>query len=59
MGVGTYIMLLVEKETLARNLNRVCLKVFKDNRAVELYTRLGYRPIFEDDTSMIMEKIIV
>lgn len=58
-GIGTYIMKLVEQETLNHGLNRICLKVFKDNRAVELYKRLGYKPIFEDDTSMIMERIIL
>ena len=57
-GLGTFIMKLVEEETLAHDLNRICLKVFKDNRAVELYKRLGYTSIFEDDTSLIMEKII-
>jgi ribosomal protein S18 acetylase RimI-like enzyme len=55
-GLGTYIMKLVEQETLDKGLNRICLKVFKDNRAVQLYQRLGYKPIFEDDTSLIMEK---
>jgi ribosomal protein S18 acetylase RimI-like enzyme len=58
-GIGTYIMKLVEQETLNHGLNRICLKVFKDNRAVELYKRLGYKPIFEDDTSLIMEKTLV
>jgi ribosomal protein S18 acetylase RimI-like enzyme len=55
-GLGTYIINLVEQETLNKGLNRICLKVFKDNRAVQLYHRLGYKSIFEDDTSMIMEK---
>jgi hypothetical protein len=49
-------MKLLEQETLNHKLNRICLKVFKDNKAVKLYERLGYKPIFEDDTSMIMGK---
>ena len=57
-GLGTYLMKLVEKETSDHGLNRICLKVFQDNRAVELYKRLGYKPIFKDDTSLIMEKIL-
>lgn len=55
-GLGTSIMKMLEQETLNKKLNRICLKVFKDNKAVKLYERLGYKPIFEDDTSMIMEK---
>jgi len=55
-GLGTYIMKLVEQETSNHGLNRICLKVFKDNKAVELYERLGYKTISEDDTSLIMEK---
>ncbi len=58
-GIGTQIMKLVEQETLNKGLNKICLKVFKDNRAVQLYNRLGYKPIFEDDTSLIMENRFV
>ena len=57
-GLGTYIMKLLEQETINHGLKRICLKVFKDNNAVQLYKRLGYKPIFEDDTSLIMEKIL-
>jgi GNAT superfamily N-acetyltransferase len=57
-GLGTHIMKLLEKETLDQGLNRICLKVFKDNKAVKLYERLGYKPISEDISSLIMEKIL-
>lgn len=57
-GLGTYIMKMLEQETFNYGLNRICLKVFKDNRAVKLYKRLGYNPISEDESSLIMEKII-
>ncbi|MFA6088845.1 MAG: GNAT family N-acetyltransferase [Candidatus Woesearchaeota archaeon] len=57
-GIGTYIMKLVEQETLNHELNIIRLKVFKDNKVVKLYERLGYKPIFEDNTSMIMEKVL-
>jgi len=58
-GLGTYLMKLIEKETLDKGLKRICLKVFKDNPAVKLYKKIGYKPIFEDDTSLIMEKILI
>jgi ribosomal protein S18 acetylase RimI-like enzyme len=58
-GLGTYLMKMLEQETLSRGLKRICLKVFKDNKAVKLYQRLGYKTILEDDTSLIMEKRIV
>jgi len=57
-GIGTYIIKLVEQETLAHGLKRICLKVFKDNKAVRLYERLGYNQISEDESSMIMEKVL-
>jgi ribosomal protein S18 acetylase RimI-like enzyme len=56
MGIGTYLMKLLEQETINHGLNKIRLKVFKDNRAVNLYIRLGYKSIIEDDTSLIMEK---
>ncbi len=55
-GLGTYIMKMLEQETLNKKVNRICLKVFKDNKVVKLYERLGYKSIFEDESSMIMEK---
>jgi ribosomal protein S18 acetylase RimI-like enzyme len=55
-GLGTYIMRMLEQETLNRGQKRICLKVFKDNRAIKLYERLGYIPISEEPTSLIMEK---
>ncbi len=58
-GLGTHIMKLLEQETLNRGLKNMRLKVFKDNRVVQLYLRLGYKSIFEDDTSLIMEKEII
>jgi len=59
IGLGTYIMKMLEQETLDYNLKRICLKVFKDNKAVTLYQRLGYKAILEDTSSLIMEKDIV
>jgi len=58
-GLGTYLMKLLEQETLDHGLKRICLKVFKDNKAVQLYKRLGYKIFSEDDTSLIMEKDII
>jgi ribosomal protein S18 acetylase RimI-like enzyme len=57
-GCGTQIMKILEQETLYRELNKIHLKVFKDSRAVKLYERLGYKTIFEEGTSLIMEKIL-
>jgi ribosomal protein S18 acetylase RimI-like enzyme len=57
-GLGTYIMKMLEKETLNHGLKKIRLKVFKDNIAVKLYQRLGYTPISEDTSSLIMEKIL-
>jgi len=57
-GLGTQIMKILEQETLNHGLNKIHLKVFKDSRAVKLYERLEYKTIFEDDTSLIMEKIL-
>jgi len=58
-GLGTQIMKLLEQETLNNNLSKIRLKVFKDNLAVKLYEKLGYKPISEDVSSFIMEKYLV
>ncbi|MFA6072913.1 MAG: GNAT family N-acetyltransferase [Candidatus Woesearchaeota archaeon] len=58
IGLGTQIMKLLEQETTNHGLNKIRLKVFKDNLALNLYKKLNYNPIFEDDTSLIMEKNI-
>lgn len=57
-GIGTKIMKLIEQETKKHGLNKMRLKSFKDSRAVNLYKRLGYKKILEDDTSIILEKQI-
>ena len=56
IGLGNYLMKMLEKETISAKLDKIRLKTFKNNRAVNLYNRLGYEPISEDETSMIMEK---
>jgi len=58
-GLGTAIMRLVEQETITRELNKIRLKTFKDSGAINLYKRIGYKQISEDDTSIIMEKEII
>ncbi|MGE0793405.1 MAG: GNAT family N-acetyltransferase [Candidatus Woesearchaeota archaeon] len=57
-GIGTYLMNLIEEETKKHNLNKIRLKVFKDNLAMKLYLKTGYKTTKEDESSAIMEKNI-
>lgn len=58
-GLGTAIIQLVKQKTITQGLNKIRLKTFKDSRAINLYKRLGYIQILEDDTSIIMEKEVI
>jgi ribosomal protein S18 acetylase RimI-like enzyme len=57
-GLGTFLLNLMEKESKKYNLNRIRLKVFKDNPAKNLYLRLGYKKIKNENFSLILEKKI-
>jgi GNAT superfamily N-acetyltransferase len=55
-GVGTYLMRLLEKQALQQNKKKVQLTVFKDNPAIRLYKKLGYKIKKDKKTSVLMEK---
>ena len=55
-GLGTRLMGLIEERTVQEGKKRVQLTVFKDNRAIRLYQRLGYRVVQDKGTSVLMEK---
>lgn len=49
MGMGSVLMSLLHMAARVRGVKKVRLKVHKDNgRAIELYTRLGYRFVSEE-----------
>ncbi len=55
-GLGTFLMDLMEKETKKHKLKKIQLKVFKDNLAKNLYLKLGYKQIKDDNSAVILEK---
>ena len=57
-GLGTAILNLMEKESKKRKLSKIRLGIFKENPAIKLYERLGYKKIKDCGSSIIMEKEI-
>ena|SRR3989338_77926 len=55
-GLGTFLMGLMEKETMNHGLRKIRLKVFKDNPAKKLYLDRGYKRIKDDGSAVILEK---
>ena len=55
-GLGTFLMGLMEKETMNHGLRKIRLKVFKDNPAKKLYLDWGYKRIKDDGSAVILEK---
>ena len=56
LGIGTYILENKLKENSEKNI-RTILQVFKDNPAMNLYKRLGFKVFEETETHYRMEKI--
>lgn len=56
LGIGSYILENKLKENSDKNI-RTILQVFKDNPALNLYKRLGFRIYDETETHYKMEKI--
>ncbi len=57
-GLGALLMNLIEKESKERKLSKIQLGIFKENPAIKLYERLGYKKIKDCGSSIIMEKKI-
>ena len=55
-GIGTYLIYLMETETKKHNFKKIRLKVFKDNKARALYSKLGYQQIVDEGSTIIMQK---
>lgn len=55
LGIGTYILENKLKENSEKNI-RTILQVFKDNPAMNLYKRLGFKVFEETETHYRMEK---
>ena len=53
-GIGSAVVRLVTDEMRLKGLKFVRLKVFKDNPAIELYKRLGFKLIDEEDNLIRM-----
>jgi ribosomal protein S18 acetylase RimI-like enzyme len=59
MGIGTYLLKLMEKEAIERGLSIIKLEVFLDNEAKSLYDKMGYKiESYTKSNSVIMEKIL-
>lgn len=56
LGIGTYILENKLKENSEKNI-RTILQVFKENPAMNLYKRLGFKVFEETETHYRMEKI--
>jgi len=54
-GLGTHIVGLMERET-RKKFRKIRLKVFKDNKARNLYLKLGYKQIKDEGSTVILEK---
>ena len=57
-GLGAYLMKLIENETKRKNIDRIKLLVFKDNKAIKLYEKMTYVRKKDKGSSIIMEKKI-
>jgi ribosomal protein S18 acetylase RimI-like enzyme len=57
-GLRTFLIKQMEKDTKKHKLKKIRLKVFKDNKAKNLYLKLGYKKIKDEKTAIILEKKI-
>ncbi len=57
-GLGALIMDLIDQEAKKHKLNTLRLKVFKDNLAINLYKKLGYKEIENNISEVILEKLL-
>ena len=55
-GIGTRIMWLLENIVKKKGCNTIKLRVFFDNRAVNLYKRMGYNNLEKQGSSYLMMK---
>ncbi len=55
-GLGSYLMKEMEERTKKQKLNKIRLRVFKDNPAKKLYLKQGYKQIKDEGSSVILEK---
>lgn len=59
MGIGSYLLKLMENEAVERCFSIIKLEVFLDNEAKHLYDRMGYKIVsYTKSNSVIMEKIV-
>jgi len=58
-GLGKKIMVFLENEAIQKGLNKLYLRVLKENKvAINLYKKLNYIDIEEHDEYIVMEKIL-
>lgn len=57
-GIGTEIMILLEKIIKKKSCNTIKLRVFFDNPAVNLYKKIGYKIVKKQGGSYLMKKVI-
>lgn len=55
-GIGSFVMQKLESEAKKKKLNKISLQVFKDNPAIKLYKKIGFKPIKTKNNSVLMEK---
>ncbi len=55
-GIGSKILIIIEKQVIDFGFNIIRLEVFKDNPAKKLYDKFNYKIIEDKDTSVVMEK---
>lgn len=55
-GIGTRILKIIEKYVLKKGYLQIKLRVFPDNPALQLYTRLGYQKVELDGKFYLMRK---
>jgi len=57
-GLGSALINLLGNEAKKENIKKIRLKVFKDNPAIGLYKRIGFKKIKDDKSAVILEKHI-
>ena len=57
-GIGTYLIKIIENNTKKKKLKSIRLGVIKDNPAIKMYNKLGFKKINETESEIIMKKNI-
>ena len=57
-GIGLKLMQIIEKKSSSKKLNKITLRVFKDNPAKIFYSNLGYKTKKHEGNRVLMEKKI-